>query len=169
MRAIAIIGAVMLLGAPPVAAGEQSAAPDAQLAQGPSLVLVCRGGGGSRFDIYFNKNHYRQLCVFFKWHEQALGRNRPPPGRCGFIKRAPTSQEQRARLYCHDITRTVRIRRWPSRMRRRYQYSSVDAPYLAHLDNPRYGYALRVRSQGSSWKVLGMVRPRAKKRRKKRR
>ena len=135
---------------------------------GPSNQLVCRGGGDASFDFYANKNNYRELCVFFRWVEAPLRRTLPPPGHCGFVKRAPELKERRIRLFCKGISRTVQTRRWPPGSRQRFQFASADAPYLGNITNPRYIYRLLVSSQGTSFKVEGIV-GRPKKKRKKRR
>ena len=165
--------AAALAGAPAFAGdigpGSRHSAAIGQLAQGgPRLLLVCRGGGDASFDFYANKNNYRELCVFFRWITVPLRRTLPPPGHCGFVNRAPERKERAIRLFCRSITRTVQIRRWPPGSRQRYQFIGADAPYLAHITNPRYIYRLLVISQETSFKVEGFP-GRPKKKRKMRR
>ena len=159
-----VMATLAAIAVTPTMAGEKGAPAFGQLAQGgPREQLVCRGGGDADFDFYANKNNTRELCVFFRWIKTPLRRSLPPPGHCGFVKRAPELSERRIRLFCRTITRTLQIRRWPPASRQRYQFVSADAPYLANITNPRYHYRLLVSSQGTSFKVEGFLsRPRKK-------
>ena len=153
-----------------VAGSGSAAAGDAatslkQVAQGANDVLVCRGGGSTHFDLIFNRNHYREICVRFTWSDGALRRRLPAPGYCGWVNRAPTDRDRRTRLFCQSITRAVVIQRPAGRAAVRFV--SVDAPYVAHLGNSRHVYRLLVRSQGSSYKVLRVIYPRRRKPKKK--
>ena len=162
MRRLLLVGATALVtaGLGPAAAGEV-APPNDQVAQTANDVLTCRGGGSTHFDLIFNRNHYREICVRFTWSDGALRRRLPAPGYCGWVNRAPTDRDRRIRLFCQGITRSVVILRPAGRAAVRF--SSADAPYVAHLGNPRHVYRLLVRSQGTSYKVLRIVYPRRRK------
>jgi len=166
MKRLLLVGAATLVitSTGPASAGDGVTLPE-QVAQGPNNVLTCRGGGSTHFDLIFNRNHYREVCVRFAWSGGALARRLPAPGHCGWASRAPTDKERRTRLFCQSITRTVVIQRAPGRASVRFV--SADAPYIAYLGSRRHVYRLLVRSQGTSYKVLRVVYPRRRKPKKK--